>query len=84
MFRPDRAPRGEDPLLLLKMAIFIAAAAVAITGMATQQPWVIFAAILILGVGFLLRFLRPRTDTDTIDEEAGADDVADDEPRRDD
>ena len=74
MFRPDRRTRGEDPLLLLKMAIFFAAAIVAIYGMATENEWVIFAAIIVLGIGFLLRFLRPRNaeadaDADATDSE---------------
>jgi hypothetical protein len=58
MFRPDRAPRGEDPMLLAKMIIFVIAAIVAIAGMVMNQPWVIFFAIIILGIGFLLRFIR--------------------------
>jgi hypothetical protein len=79
MFRADRQPRGEDPLLLLKMAIFFAAAVVATYGMATENEWVIFAAIIMLGLGFLLRFLRPRADPTADDHDvAAADDVDDD------
>lgn len=59
MLRPDRTPRGEDPMLLPKMIIFVLAAVVAISGMIMQRPWVIFSAILILAIGFLLRFIRP-------------------------
>ena len=62
MFRLDREPRGEDPLLLVKMTLFVVAAAIAVVGMALQQSWVIFGAIVLLGVAFLLRFRRPRGD----------------------
>jgi membrane protein implicated in regulation of membrane protease activity len=62
MFRPDREQRGEDPLLLVKITIFLVAAAVAFTGMALQRRWIIFTAIILLAVAFLLRFLRPRAD----------------------
>jgi hypothetical protein len=67
MFRADRQPRGEDPLLLLKMTLFVVAAAIAVIGMALQLTWVIFGAILLLAVAFLLRFLRPRAAESAVD-----------------
>jgi hypothetical protein len=72
----DREPRGEDPLLLLKMTLFFAAAAVAIAGMVTQRPWLISVGILILAVGFLLRLLRRRPDPAPLDEDEPLDEDA--------
>ena len=78
MLRPDREPRGEDPLLLIKMTLFVIASAVAFTGMALQRPLIIFLAIVLLGVGFLLRFLR-RGDVDAEDSGEAAPDTSDDD-----
>jgi len=80
MFRADREPRGEDPLLLTKMIIFVIASIVAITGMALQRPLVIFAAIVLLGAAFLLRFIRPR-DRDAPHTDDAATDAPDDDAR---
>jgi hypothetical protein len=80
MFRPDREPRGEDPLLLVKITLFAIASVVAFTGMALQRPLVISAAIVLLGVGFLLRFLWPRGGDAPDSGDAAADAADDDVP----
>jgi fatty acid desaturase len=82
MFRPDREPRGEDPLLLVKITIFVIAAAVGLTGMALQRPWVISGAIALLASGFLLRFFRTRHHDSAIDGNS-ADPPPDDDRRLD-
>jgi len=77
MFRPDREPRGEDPLLLVKITIFVAAAGIAVVGMALERQWIIVAAILLLAVAFLLRFVRPRAEDSAPDAEPADEPPAD-------
>jgi general stress protein CsbA len=60
MFRPDREPRGEDPFLLVKLAIFVVAAIIAVIGIGAENEWVVFVAIVILAVGFVLGLIGKR------------------------
>lgn len=64
IFTSRRNRGGPDVWLPLKVALFIAGAAAAVAGMALQRDWLITAAIVLLGVGFLLRFVKPRGDPD--------------------
>lgn len=50
---------SPDIWLPLKVALFIAGAAAALAGMALRQDWLVTAAIVLLGIGILLRFVRP-------------------------
>lgn len=69
-FRPRRDPAaGPDVWLPLKMALFITGAAAALAGIALDRDWLVNAAIALLALGFVLRFLRPRP-------EPGGDDPA--------
>jgi hypothetical protein len=52
---------GPDPWLLAKVRVFAIGAALALGGMILDQGWMIWAAIGVLLVGIVLRFL-PRTD----------------------
>ena len=70
MFRPDRNVRGEDPLLLVKLAIFGVAATIAVIGIALQYQWVIFAAIIVLAVGFVIGLIGRRLRERALDEAA--------------
>jgi hypothetical protein len=54
--RVDRRPRGPDQLLGLKMFIFVAGAILAVAGMATDRPWMIYTAAAVLSIGVALRF----------------------------
>ena len=61
LFRPDRTRREQpDRLLKLKMMIFALGAAVALAGMAIERRGLLLAAVIILGVGVLLRFIPAR------------------------
>jgi hypothetical protein len=61
LFRPDRTRREQpDRLLELKMLIFAVGAAVALAGIAYERRELILAAIIILAVGVLLRFVPSR------------------------
>ncbi|HEY8469660.1 MAG TPA: hypothetical protein VIL18_08460 [Longimicrobiales bacterium] len=61
LFRPDRTRREQpDRLLKLKMIIFAVGAAVALAGVAYERQELILAAIIILAVGVLLRFVPSR------------------------
>ncbi len=62
VFRPDRERRDPDPWLEVKMGIFFLGALVGVVGMAMENRLVVLAAIVILAVGVLLRFVSPRRD----------------------
>lgn len=53
----DRSDRGPDPYLDWKVRLFVAGAVAAVVGMAREWPWLLGVAVLLLGAGFLLRFL---------------------------
>jgi hypothetical protein len=61
IFRPDRDRRGVDRDLDVKMLIFVVGAALGIAGMARGIDWLVYAAIVVLGLGALLRLLSRRT-----------------------
>lgn len=52
-----RGDDGPDPHVRWKVAAFAAGAVVGLVGMALESRLVVGAAIVVLGVGFLLRFL---------------------------
>jgi len=56
IFRPSRT-RGDNRFVDEKMAIFAIGAACAVVGMALELSWLIYVAIGVLVIGFLLRFL---------------------------
>jgi hypothetical protein len=56
-FRPSRERRGEDSYLNVKVALFCLGAGIAMVGVASGKRWVINLAILVLLIGFVLRFL---------------------------
>lgn len=53
----DRSRREEDPHLEWKIVLFWVGAALALAGMAMERPLLVTVAIVVLVVGFLLRFL---------------------------
>lgn len=57
-FRRDAA--GEDRWLPVKIAIFVVGAVLAVAGIAFHQDWVVWAAVIVLAVGVLLRALGDR------------------------
>lgn len=61
--RRDR-PAGPDIWLPLKMSLFVAGAATALVGMALERDWLVTVAIVLLALGVLLRFIRPRQGPD--------------------
>lgn len=56
----DRRSRGPDPWLALKMALFVAGALFAMTGVALGRSWLIDVALGLLAAGLLLRLLRTK------------------------
>ncbi len=69
LFRPSRETKGPDPHLDKKIGLFFLAAVLAIIGMVTEEPWTIYAAILVLLLAFLLRFLPQHGGSDDVDSE---------------
>jgi len=60
-FFADRTPRpGGDPHLRLKLALFVAAALVAVLGIGLERDWLVTLAITLLAGGIVLRFLPRR------------------------
>jgi fatty acid desaturase len=59
IFRPSRDRDRPAHAVDLRLWLFAAGAAVALTGLYTGRSWVVYLAIAILAAGFLLRF-RPR------------------------
>lgn len=61
MFRPSRERSDrEDPLVVWKVRIFALGAALALAGIALDNPWTVWAGIAVLGVGLALRFTARR------------------------
>ena len=60
-FFADRKQRpGADAWLLAKMSLFVIGGAIAILGIGLGRDWLINVAIVVLLIGFLLRFLPRR------------------------
>ena len=57
---PSREKRGPDPHLDTKIFLFLAGAALAVAGMVTRTPILVWLAFLPLAVAFAVRFFRPR------------------------
>ena len=57
---PSREKRGPDPHLDLKILLFLIGAILALTGMATERPTLVWLAFLPLSIVALLRFFRPK------------------------
>lgn len=64
----DRSRRGPDPFLDWKVRLFFAGAVAALLGMAFDSRWLVGAAIALLALGFLLRFLGGRGRPDPEDD----------------
>jgi hypothetical protein len=76
MIRVDRSRRDPDVWLGEKMLFFVTGAALGIGGMITGWDWLIYVAIVVLLVGFVLRLLgrRARNAADAADAAAAAED----------
>lgn len=59
-FRPSREPRGDDPLLPAKIALFASGAGCGVAGMATESSWLVWLGVALLAAGLLLRFVSSR------------------------
>lgn len=57
LFARRSSEEGPDPWLDLKIGLFFVAALLAVVGMAVGAPWLIYAAILVIVLGLLLRLL---------------------------
>ena len=57
---PSREKRGPDPHLDIKIFLFLAGAALAVAGMATERQFLVWLAFLPLAGIALLRFFRPK------------------------
>ena len=58
---PSRQQRGPDPHLDVKIFLFMAGAVLAVAGMLTGTPILIWLAFAPLAAAFVFRFFRPRT-----------------------
>jgi hypothetical protein len=62
MFRISRERRvGPDPLLDLKIAVFLAGAVIGVIGMARNNRTMITIAIVVIAIGILLRFVHRKS-----------------------
>jgi hypothetical protein len=73
-FRPDRAPRGHDPLLGWKMGLFALGAGGGFAGMLFDAGWLITVGAVILTAGVLLRLAGERRRRDDVSAETPDDD----------
>lgn len=55
---PSREKRGPDPFLDTKIFLFLAGALLAVAGMATRTPLLVWLAFLPLAAAFVFRFFR--------------------------
>ena len=62
LFRPSREPRGADPYLNWKIALFSLGAALGIAGMVRESTLLVGLGIGVLGIGVVLRILTNRRD----------------------
>jgi hypothetical protein len=70
MIRIDRSRRSDDIWLGQKMIFFVVGAALGVGGMVTGQEWLIWVAVAVLVLGFLLRVLGRRRPGGAPDEES--------------
>jgi hypothetical protein len=73
MIRVDRSRRGPDIWLGEKMIFFAIGAALGIGGMVTGHEWLVWAAIAVLVLGFVLRLMGRRGGDDDAAREAPGD-----------
>ncbi len=66
-----RSRGGTDPHLDLKIGLFFLAAGLGVSGMLLAKPPLIYAAMVVIGVGLLLRFFGPRAEPPTAERGAG-------------
>jgi hypothetical protein len=59
-FRIDKERRGEDPFLLWKVRIFAVGATLGLAGIFMNQRILVWAAIVVLVVGLVLRMASRR------------------------
>ncbi len=64
MLFADRGRRGPDRYLQWKVAALGVGAALLLFGIKLEAGWLVWAAIAVLGLGFVLRFLPQRDQDD--------------------
>lgn len=74
MFRLDRSQEAGD-YLVWKVRIFTVGAVLAMVGMYREESWMTGAAILVLLLGFVLRFLPGMSNPGRGDGREGSDDA---------
>ena len=57
---PSREQRGPDPHLDAKIFLFLAGAGLAVAGMITGRPFLIWLAFVPLAIAIVVRFFRPK------------------------
>lgn len=57
---PSREPRGPDPHLDIKIFLFLGGGILALIGMATGIPLLVWLAFVPLAIAFVVRFFRPK------------------------
>lgn len=57
---PSRGRRSPDPHLDTKIFLFLAGAVLAVAGMLTQRPILVWLAFVPLAAAFVVRFFRPK------------------------
>ena len=60
-----RRGRTVGPHLEWRIRTFFGGGILGLVGIATDRSWVVWCGLAILGVGFLLRFLGPKSDGDS-------------------
>jgi len=67
LFFADRSNRTDDRYLVWKVRMFAIGATLGLAGMFLDQKWLVWAAIVVLVVGFFLRFLPPASSSEAAD-----------------
>lgn len=60
IFRPSREKRGPDPFLPHKMFIMLFGGALGLAGMAFQLGWLVYTAVGVLAIVFVLDIVNKR------------------------
>ncbi|RMH17346.1 MAG: hypothetical protein D6701_07685 [Gemmatimonadetes bacterium] len=62
MFFPSGHRGARSAYLVWRVRLFLGGATVGVVGMALERAWVVNVALVLLGVGFALRFVPARGD----------------------
>jgi hypothetical protein len=60
MFRVSRERSGEDRFFAIKVVLLVVGGALGVAGMVYEIGWLVWAAIVVVGAGIILRLIAGR------------------------